>query len=217
MSPWVQCPATAHPLRAPSPKKACCITRRAPPTWAKNTGRLASWSSGGGSHSSGPGLDLGLVGPSAGVSLGPATGERSPRGPLSTPTRVLEQTPSGLLRELLCKAAVSGAQGSRGASGGGPGRAAAKVFAIPRSAEGTARPPEPLQFSLHLPFHRGQAPWPLGLKAPVAGPPRDLGPTWPSVLGTGLTPAMLCPCSNGILYQYPDRTDVTPLLSVNMG
>lgn len=23
--------------------------------------------------------------------------------------------------------------------------------------------------------------------------------------------------SNGILYQYPDRTDVTPLLSVNMG
>lgn len=23
--------------------------------------------------------------------------------------------------------------------------------------------------------------------------------------------------SNGILYQYPDRTDVTPLLSINMG
>lgn len=189
MSPWVQCPATAHPLRAPSPKKACCITRRAPPTWAKSTGRLASWSSGGGSHSSGPGLDLGLVGPSAGVSLGPATWERSPRGPLSTPKRVLEQTPSGL-RELLCKAAVSGARGSWGTSGGGPGRAAAKVFAIPRSAEGTARPPEPLQFSLHLPFHRGQAPWPLGLKAPVAGPPGIWAP--PGLRFLGRASPLLC-------------------------
>lgn len=43
------------------------------------------------------------------------------------------------------------------------------------------------------------------------------GLPWPPGPGAGLTPAMLCPCSNGILYQYPDRTDVTPLLSVNMG
>lgn len=45
----------------------------------------------------------------------------------------------------------------------------------------------------------------------------DMGPTWPPVPRMGLTRAVLCPCSNGILYQYPDRTDVTPLLSVNMG
>lgn len=31
------------------------------------------------------------------------------------------------------------------------------------------------------------------------------------------SPLHVVPCSNGILYQYPDRTDVTPLLSVNMG
>lgn len=51
----------------------------------------------------------------------------------------------------------------------------------------------------------------------LAGCLWELGSTWLSVPGTGLTPALLCPCSNGILYQYPDRTDVTPLLSVNMG
>lgn len=60
---------------------------------------------------------------------------------------------------------------------------------------------------------------PLGLwgfRPQLAGGPWDLGSSWPPVPGTGLTP-VLCPCSNGILYQYPDRTDVTPLLSVNMG
>lgn len=62
---------------------------------------------------------------------------------------------------------------------------------------------------------RPLGPW--GLRPQLAGGPPDVGSTWPLVLGTGLTPAVLCSCSNGILYQYPDRTDVTPLLSVNMG
>lgn len=52
-SVWGPCPATARPPRAPSsPKKACCITRRAPPTWARSTGRHASWCSGGSPRSS---------------------------------------------------------------------------------------------------------------------------------------------------------------------
>lgn len=48
------------------------------------------------------------------------------------------------------------------------------------------------------------------------GSPRDLGSTWPQFWGQA-SPLHVVPCSNGILYQYPDRTDVTPLLSVNMG
>lgn len=35
---------------------------------------------------------------------------------------------------------------------------------------------------------------------------------------TPVTTSLIFPNgSNGILYQYPDRTDVTPLLSINMG
>lgn len=35
---------------------------------------------------------------------------------------------------------------------------------------------------------------------------------------TPVTPSLIFQNgSNGILYQYPDRTDVTPLLSINMG
>lgn len=56
-----------------------------------------------------------------------------------------------------------------------------------------------------------------GIRRQLAGGPWDLGSTRPPVPETDLTPAVLCPCSNGILYQYPDRTDVTPLISVNMG
>lgn len=47
--------------------------------------------------------------------------------------------------------------------------------------------------------------------------PQIVPSTWPPILRMGLTLAGLCPYSNGILYQYPDRTDVIPLLSVNMG
>ena len=95
MSPWVQCPVTAHPLRVPSPKKACCITRRAPPTWAKNTGRLASWSSGGGSHSSGPGLHLGLLGPQQGSPLGRPLGREAHGGLFPPPQGFWSRPPPG--------------------------------------------------------------------------------------------------------------------------
>ncbi|XP_014388778.1 PREDICTED: pleckstrin homology domain-containing family M member 2 isoform X1 [Myotis brandtii] len=53
-SPWAPSPATAHPPRAPSPRRACCITRRAPPTWARSSGRPASWCSATGSSTSTP-------------------------------------------------------------------------------------------------------------------------------------------------------------------
>ncbi|XP_063173813.1 pleckstrin homology domain-containing family M member 2 isoform X2 [Candoia aspera] len=43
-----------------------------------------------------------------------------------------------------------------------------------------------------------------------AAPCPELGGPFPVLCLSSL-------CSNGILYQYPDRTDVTPLLSVNMG
>lgn len=110
----------------------------------------------------------------------------------------------------------------------GPG---APLYSRPSGARGTpAAPGEDLscpQVWGHILFCASAVlsplslpPWPLVWgSAPNLGRvgPWALGPPWSPVPGTGLTAAMLCPCSNGILYQYPDRTDVTPLLSVNMG
>lgn len=69
-----------------------------------------------------------------------------------------------------------------------------------------------LQFSLHTPFHRRDS----GVQPQFVGSARHPGSAWPRFWDRP-HPCMLSPCSNGILYQYPDRTDVIPLLSVNMG
>lgn len=124
-------------------------------------------------------------------------------------SRALEQMSPGI-PDLLCTASHLGPREAQKAPGEDQG--------CPQGW-GHALPAVPLQFFLHPPCRRRQAPGSLasGVQTPACGGVPGICSTWPPVPGTGLTPATLCPCSNGILYQYPDRTDVTPLLSVNMG
>lgn len=81
-----------------------------------------------------------------------------------------------------------------------PGCCPSAVLSSPSPPQKTA-PPHPPQ-----PLGQGSSLW----ESPGSG--LLLVPRWDRP-----QPCHVCPCSNGILYQYPDRTDVIPLLSVNMG
>lgn len=78
-------------------------------------------------------------------------------------------------------------------------------------------PAAPLEsFSRHSPPTEGRTPASGVQGRNLWGVPGIWALPGPQFWGQA-SPLHVVPCSNGILYQYPDRTDVTPLLSVNMG
>lgn len=182
---WVQSPASAPPLRAPSPKKACCITRRAPRTWAKSTGRVASWCSGGSPRGAGPG-------PQQGSPQGRPPGREAPGGLLAPPQGFGSTLPSGY-ESFRVQPAISGAPGSWACHV----QAAAKAFTVPRPAEGTAHPPMPLQFLLYLPCHGGQALGLRGFRPQLAGPPGIWAPPGLQSLGHASPLPCCAPAATG--------------------
>lgn len=209
-SPWALSPATAHPPRVPSPKKACCITRRAPRTWARSTGRLALWCSGKSPCSFGLRLGPEVVGLS-GPQQGALCGKSLRRGRWLPP-------PQGLGYQLLCEASRlwDPRKPAWNALGEDLGWG---CTSCPQESRGRSAPccPSAVLASRSLPQKTGPwPPWPLGFRLQFVGRARHPGSAWPRFWARP-HPCMLSPCSNGILYQYPDRTDVIPLLSVNMG
>jgi len=165
-TPWTRrwgLPTTAPPPpKTQSPRTASCTTRRGPPTWAKSSGRPASWCSGG---RRGCGLGLGSARARRRRCWDQCAAQELLgrwRGPILSPGRLKPPVVAAQQQEWGC---VGGGQGG---SSRGP------------KAEGVCA---------------------------VAG--AEL---------TAVTTSLIFPNgSNGILYQYPDRTDVTPLLSINMG